>query len=474
MEKAKIGIVITTYNRPEELRVCLGGVIQQAEYAALDSVTIVVDDGSKLDNIEVARKADYFYWQENDGYRRSTARKIGERIAISDGAEVLIFLDGDLVVQPGWLESMVDGTKEGLTFGEINGKVTDIIKLKDRPWLAATGGNMAVTAELWKEVGEFDTLYDGNWGVEDSDWAYRALNAGAQIVQVEADVAHTEHESSQDWRKGQVINWGKFADKFLGVVGPRPKPSRTDGNISQGISEVTPIMSVPEGVTGDVWLVTATKGRPEEAERWKTERFLWGLETVIAEDDDKIYFTDYPEGTWAAATGGIGTSGATKQAIEHAIEHGAKYIIELDDHDALGRGIEDIVDVCDTLKNGTDYVYGNYIIRYKNRRNNPCRTPEYAQGMLYEKGMKWMGVKAYSVEAYTKAGGYITEDFPGGDYSLALRMELAGCSFKRIDALWTICPMETDSLTTARKGETNDKIREYQEKYGCEKSTDST
>ncbi len=85
--------------------------------------------------------------------------------------------------------------------------------------------------------------------------------------------------------------------------------------------------------------------------------------------------------------------------------------------------------------------------------------------MLAKFGMKWMGVKAYSVDAYNKAGGYITEDFPGGDYSLALRMELAGCSFQRIDELWTVCPMEVDSLTSARKGETNNKIREYQERY---------
>ncbi len=465
MEVEKTGIIITTYNRPEELGVCLGSVIPQAKEVTPEALIIIVDDGSKLDNTEVAKKADYYYWQKNDGYRLSTARNIGARIAIGNGAKILIFLDGDLLIQPGWLEAMIDGAKEGLTFGEVNGEVPDIIKLKDRPWLAATGGNMAVTVKLWDEVGGFDTRYDGNWGVEDTDFAFRALDVGAQLVQQDANVIHKEHNSSQNWRVEQKINWQKFEEKFPGMVGARPNPSRTDGLVSQDVSELTPVISIPDEVTEDVWVVTATKGRPEEVERWKKERFLWGLEIVIAEDDDKPYFTDYPEGTWAAGTGGIGTSGATKQAIEHAIQHGAKNIIELDDHDTLRRGIEDVLAICNALKGGVDYVYGNFVINYKRKKHNPCRTPEYEPGMLAKLGMKWMGVKAYSVEAYNKAGGYITEDFPGGDYSLALRMELAGCSFQKIDELWTVCPMEVDSLTTARKGETHGKIREYQAKY---------
>lgn len=470
MEMDKVGIIVTTYNRPEELKNCLTAVIQQAKEVTTEAIVIVVDDGSKLDNIEASNKADYYYWQENKGYRLSTARNIGARIAISEGATVLIFLDGDIIVHPFWLEAMIEGTREGLTFGEINGRAPDIVKLRNRPWLAATGGNMATTTKLWNEIGEFDSDYDGNWGVEDTDWAYRALDAGAKLVQQNANATHRKHKSSRDWRKEQAINWEKFEKKFPDMIGSRPNPSRTDEIVLQESTDLASVMSIPAEVTEGVWLITATRGRPEEPNRWKTERFLWGLETVIADDNKSPMVSNYPEGAWAACTGGIGTSGATKQAIEHAVSQGAKYIIELDDHDTLKRGPEDILEICKTLKNGVDYAYGNYVLHYTRRRNNPCQTLEYEPGMLASRGMPWMGVKAYSVEAYNKAGGYIAEDFPGGDYSLALRMEIAGCSFKKIESLWTVCPMEVDSLTSARKGETHDKIREYQQKYLNEKN----
>ena len=465
MEMEKVGIIITTFNRPGELGTCLGAVIQQAKTRIPEALIIVIDDGSKFDNVQIANKADYYYWQENKGYRLSTARNIGARIALSEKVETLIFLDGDLIVQPGWLGAMIDGTKEGVVFGEINGYTSSISILKGRPWLAATGGNMAVSADLWGKVGEFDPIYDGNWGVEDTDWAFRALDLGAQLIQQDGNAIHHAHKSCQDWRENQKINWAKFDAKFPGMVGARPTPSRTDGVVKQEHVELTPVVSIPGELTEGVWLITATRGRPEEAKRWKTERFLWGLETVIADDNDIPGVSNYPEGTWAACTAGIGTSGATKLAIEHAIQQGAKYIIELDDHDTLKRGPDDVMAICHVLKSGVDYVYGNYVINYKRRKNNPCQTLTYEPGMLASRGMSWMGVKAYSVDAYNKAGGYIAEDFPGGDYSLALRMELAGCSFQKIDELWTMCPMEVDSLTTARKGETHGKIREYQAKY---------
>ncbi len=91
MEVEKVGIVITTFNRPEELRICLEAVMPQAKALVPEALVVVVDDGSKVDNIQVADTVDYYYWQEDNNYRLATARNIGARVAVSDGATILIF-----------------------------------------------------------------------------------------------------------------------------------------------------------------------------------------------------------------------------------------------------------------------------------------------------------------------------------------------------------------------------------------------
>lgn len=78
-----IGVVITTYNRPEKLRRCLEHIERQTEHP--DEV-IIVDDGSHMDYTEVkARFSDArFTWLTMENQGVSAARNRGISIATTD------------------------------------------------------------------------------------------------------------------------------------------------------------------------------------------------------------------------------------------------------------------------------------------------------------------------------------------------------------------------------------------------------
>lgn len=454
----KVAVIVPTYGRAAVLAETLQAVKDQLTE---EDLLIVVDDGSK--NLESARCADYYVWQPDRGYRLATARNVGARIALSKKVDLLIFLDADLVPQEEWLSAFLKARDDGahVIFGMINMTPTSLPK--DRPWLGVTGGNMAVTTEAWQKVGDFDERYNGCWGVEDTDWAYRAMRVDYVVTRLlRGNCLHRAHKPRENWQEEQKTNWAKFAEKFSDV-GLRPEPHRTD----------TITTSPGPDLLDDVWIVTPTKNRPEEAERWAQERFSWGLPVIIVDDNDSPDPVEYPEHVKDVYTCGAGISMAMKLGIAFACTKGAKYIIELDDHDSLRDGLVDLQRICKLLKNGVDYIYGNYSLNYERRRHKPVFTDDYRRGMLAERGMCWMGVKAYSVDAYKDVGGYKPDEFPAGDYSLALRFEVAGKIIMQCPELWTDCPMPPDGLTGSRNVEVKQKVDEYREKYqeGLQKKT---
>lgn len=90
-------VIVTTYNSPEALRLCLLGLSAQTQS---DFDVLIADDGSD-DRTRQVLAAPAFQglrlkhvWQQDQGYRVTTARN--RAIAESD-AELLLFLDGDCI-----------------------------------------------------------------------------------------------------------------------------------------------------------------------------------------------------------------------------------------------------------------------------------------------------------------------------------------------------------------------------------------
>lgn len=97
-------LVIATYNSPRALSLCLASVARQDRRP--DSIAIA-DDGSGPETralVEAFAAASSVpvrhVWHEDDGFRKAAI--LNQAIATSE-AEVLIFIDGDVMIHPGFV-----------------------------------------------------------------------------------------------------------------------------------------------------------------------------------------------------------------------------------------------------------------------------------------------------------------------------------------------------------------------------------
>lgn len=212
----KVAVIITTYNWPGALNLCLSSLLNQSHPP---SQVIICDDGSKSftkDLIDSWRqKLPILHeWQNDFGFRASRCRNLGLRKVT---CTYVVCIDGDMVLDHHFIADHVAFAKKGyfvqgsrvLLNDEFskksikeghewrwnnksitNGTLGNRKNLIRKPWLTKLLGcfshrsakntrtcNMA----FWKDdlfmVNGFDNRYEG-WGREDSDLAWRLINFG--------------------------------------------------------------------------------------------------------------------------------------------------------------------------------------------------------------------------------------------------------------------------------------------------------
>ena len=212
-----ISILLATYNWPQALKLCLESLATQTDR---HFEIIIADDGSTEDTRELIDKLKLLHpiaithlWQEDRGFRKTQI--LNRAIAAAQG-DYLIFLDGDCIVQPDFVERhrtlaqkgyLVTGsrvlldenlTKELLTWpqwnfknfasnllsyrlsGGINKYWPLKIKLGDGSWRdykafvwrRIKGCNMACWKADAEAIQGFDESMTG-WGHEDADFVFR-------------------------------------------------------------------------------------------------------------------------------------------------------------------------------------------------------------------------------------------------------------------------------------------------------------
>lgn len=212
-----ISILLATYNWPQALKLCLESLATQTDR---HFEIIIADDGSTEDTCELIDKLKLLHpiaithlWQEDRGFRKTQI--LNRAIAAAQG-DYLIFLDGDCIVQPDFVERhralaqkgyLVTGsrvlldknlTKELLTWpqwnfknfasnllsyrlsGGINKYWPLKIKLGDGSWRdykafvwrRIKGCNMACWKADAEAIQGFDESMTG-WGHEDADFVFR-------------------------------------------------------------------------------------------------------------------------------------------------------------------------------------------------------------------------------------------------------------------------------------------------------------
>jgi GT2 family glycosyltransferase len=93
----------------------------------------------------------------------------------------------------------------------------------EHPWAFMHGGNIAFPALAARAVGGFDEAYDGEWGYEDIDFAFRAITEGGLEPRYVPGMAvyHVERRDDTVQRRANKIespNWRRIASRIPGFA----------------------------------------------------------------------------------------------------------------------------------------------------------------------------------------------------------------------------------------------------------------
>jgi glycosyltransferase involved in cell wall biosynthesis len=232
----KVSLIISTYNRPDALDLCLQSIVRQTH---LPDEVVIGDDGSKNDtqNLIESFQADFpvpliHVWQEDKGFRLAMSRN---RAVAASHYEYIIEIDGDLILHRNFITDHLyfaqknHFLKGGRVFlsqkfseeccqsrklPEINFFSRGIIRrpntircLALSKYLAASyqknkftalGCNMSFWREDYIQVNGYDEFFEG-WGGEDYDFASRLINSGIKRLSLKFSgiVYHLWHNESQ-------------------------------------------------------------------------------------------------------------------------------------------------------------------------------------------------------------------------------------------------------------------------------------
>lgn len=219
----KTAFIVLTYNRPDTLLQVLRGLVSQC---GEPHEVIIADDGSSQAAIDAVRKALPLFkcpvthvWHPDRGFTASRARNLA---AGSSTADYFVFMDGDCVPNPRFVEAhsallepgfFVNGSRvllsEQLTkkiladevdinnvgwsdwlrwrlAGDAN-KLIHLLRWLNAPfrkqrafhWKKIRSCNFGVWRNDFLRVNGFDESFEG-WGHEDADLVLRLHNAGLQ------------------------------------------------------------------------------------------------------------------------------------------------------------------------------------------------------------------------------------------------------------------------------------------------------
>lgn len=207
----KIYIILLNWNGYSDTLECLES-LKKINYPNFE--VVVVDNNSSGDDVKIIQEKfgdfvkEIIVTENNLGF--SGGNNLGIDFALQDGADFILLLNNDTIVEPDFLGKLLDGFNKnenvGITAPQINyydnpeivwtvgGKISKLrgsgfaysdkneseIDKNERVVTFASGCCLLIKREVFEKVGLFDEkifLY-----VEDTDFCYRSLKAGYKII----------------------------------------------------------------------------------------------------------------------------------------------------------------------------------------------------------------------------------------------------------------------------------------------------
>lgn len=230
-----VSLIISTYNWPRALYLCLDSVMQQT---VMPSEILIADDGSGMSTRDVVKHFEnispvpvHHIWHEDRGFRVAAIRN--KAIAASRG-EYIIHVDGDLILQRNFIQDHMIFAREGCYVSGSRGVITEMLAQKVLsgeitslsamtkgvrnsnnamripimavlyrmfgPTRSPRSCNLAIWRKDLIRVNGYDESFEG-WGYEDTELVLRLNNSGVEqrCMKFRGIVFHIYHkEASRD------------------------------------------------------------------------------------------------------------------------------------------------------------------------------------------------------------------------------------------------------------------------------------
>jgi len=204
-----ISVVIPTYNRLPILQKCLKALeAQQLDGPVEGFEVVLVDDGSTDDTAAwiVAHAAALPHVRLIQQSHGGPAQGRNRGVAEANG-DVIVFIDSDLVVTPGFLVAHARalerqwqqmGDRRCFTYGAVintanfEDPTSEPHKLRDLSWAYFATGNVAIDRRVLESAGLFDTRFH-LYGWEDLELGERLRRLGVVLVRCPEAVGYHWH-----------------------------------------------------------------------------------------------------------------------------------------------------------------------------------------------------------------------------------------------------------------------------------------
>lgn len=243
-----VSLIISTYNWPRALYLCLDSVMQQT---VMPSEILIADDGSGMSTRDVVKHFENIspvpvrhIWHEDNGFRLAAIRN--KAIAASKG-QYIVQIDGDLILHRNFIQDHMIFAREGcyvtgsrgiitemLTQKVLSGEITSLSPLMKGirnsnnvvrvpimsilyntfgPTRSPRGCNMAFWRSDLININGYDEGFKG-WGFEDSELCIRLDNGGLKqrCMRFRGIVFHLHHRQAE--RSGSTSNEQRYKESI--------------------------------------------------------------------------------------------------------------------------------------------------------------------------------------------------------------------------------------------------------------------